>query len=107
MSEKKIAPCGIDCAQCDIYKATQAESNEMRMEVAEKWTKLFHYPFKKEDINCDSCLGGGRMGIYCQTMCTIRPCALQKGVINCKDCPDYECDILIQNRKESEQYFSE
>jgi hypothetical protein len=104
MSEKRIAPCGLDCALCDMYLATQANSDEMRQTIADKWSKLFHYPFKKEDINCDSCLGGGKLGIYCHSMCEIRPCAISKGLTNCEQCSDYECDMLKKNRKASEQY---
>lgn len=105
MSEKRIAPCGLDCALCDMFKATQADSDQMRQEIADKWTQLFHYPFKKEDINCDGCLGGGRLGIYCQSMCQIKPCAISKNVTNCKDCPEYECEMLKKNKKESEAYI--
>ncbi len=104
MSEKRIAPCGIDCSICDMYVATKTNSDQMRQEIAEKWTKLFHYNFQKDDINCDGCLSGGKLGMYCQTMCEIKPCAIGRGVTNCEDCSDYECDKLKKNRKESESY---
>lgn len=104
MSEIKMAPCGLNCAQCDMYIATKADSNEMRDAVAKKWSELFHYQFTIEDINCDGCLSDGRKGIYCGTMCEIRPCAIKKGITICESCKDYVCDILQKNRKESEQY---
>jgi hypothetical protein len=104
MSEHRYAPCGLDCAQCDMFIATRADSDEMRSEVAEKWSRIFHYPFTKDDINCDGCLGGGRMGIYCKTMCEIRPCAVGRNLTDCRDCPDYECPTLRRNREASSQY---
>jgi hypothetical protein len=107
MTEERIAPCGLDCAKCDMYIATKADNDEMRQTIADKWTQLFHYNFKKEDINCDGCLAGGRMGLYCRSMCKIKPCALSHGVTNCKNCPEYKCEILIQNQKESEAYIKD
>jgi len=104
MSEQLLAPCGLDCARCDMYVATRADSDEMRDEVARKWSALFHHNFTRADINCDGCLGGGRMGIYCQTMCEVRPCALRHGVSLCADCPEYECEMLRKVREASAQY---
>lgn len=104
MSERHMAPCGLDCARCDIFVATRADSDELREQIAAKWTELFHYPFQKDDINCDGCLGGGRLGIYCRTRCDIRPCALERGLTLCERCPDYECDKLKANRAASAAY---
>lgn len=104
MTEHKYAPCGLDCAKCDIYVATQANDDKLREQVAQKWTKLFHYQFSKADINCDGCLAGGRMSIYCGSMCEIKPCAQAKGIQLCTACPDYECNMLQMNRKASAAY---
>jgi hypothetical protein len=104
MSEQHLAPCGLNCAVCEIYVATKADSDDMRQQVADKWTRMFHHPFTKDDINCDGCLGGGRLGIYCETMCEIRPCALQRGLTACTDCPDYLCEKLRKNQEASAQY---
>ena len=104
MQEHHMAPCGLDCAQCDMYVATRADSDDMRDAVASKWSALFQYNFTRQDINCDGCLGGGKMGLYCQTMCKVRPCALQRGLRSCNDCPDYECEALRSTRAASAQY---
>jgi len=105
MQQNNVAPCGINCALCDIYVATKADSNEKRAEVAEKWTKLFHHNFLIDDINCDGCLGDGKLGIYCGTMCEVRPCAISRALQNCEACPEYECEKLMLNRKHSAQYI--
>lgn len=104
MSETLQAPCGLNCSKCDMYLATLTDSDALRMEIAEKWTKLFDYPFQKEDINCDGCLSGGRMGIYCRDLCEIRPCALAKGLTDCARCPDYICEKLQKNWEASSVY---
>ena len=104
MSNILKAPCGLNCALCDIYEATQADDDALRQQIADKWTKLFGYPFQVSDINCDGCLGGGRMGIYCRDLCEIKPCAMAKGLVDCASCPDYVCDKLQKNREASSVY---
>lgn len=104
MNQNLNAPCGLNCALCDMYLATQANDDELRQEIADKWSELFHHPFKKEDINCDGCLGGSRRSLYCQNLCEIRPCALSKGLTDCKDCPDYLCPKLQKNQEASAVY---
>jgi len=36
-----IAYCGMNCSKCDGYLATQADSDEKRKDVAEKWTAQY------------------------------------------------------------------
>ncbi len=106
MKENLYAPCGLNCALCDTYLATQADDDGMRQQVADKWSALFHYPFSKEEINCDGCLSGGKMSVYCGTLCEIKPCAMAKGIENCKDCSEYICDKLRINLEASSQYMN-
>lgn len=101
MSEQLLAPCGLNCGQCDMYFATTADDDELRQQIADKWSRLFAYPFKKEDINCDGCLSGGRMGIYCRELCEIKPCAQARGITDCTKCPEYICAKLQKNRDAS------
>lgn len=107
MSETMLAPCGINCALCDTYLATIADDDKMRQSVADKWSALFHHPFRKEDINCVGCTNDGIHGIYCGTLCEIRPCAQAKGISDCKQCPDYLCEPLRKNLEASSQYIKE
>ncbi len=107
MLQPKHAPCGIDCALCDTYLATVADDDSLRQAVAEKWSLLFSYPFKKEDINCVGCTDEGPHGIYCGTLCEIRPCATKRGMSDCKACPDYCCDMLRKNQEASAQYLKD
>jgi hypothetical protein len=46
-------------------------------------------------VTCDGCLAfDGRLGGYCSN-CPIRACGVEKGVVNCAYCSDYEtCEKL-------------
>jgi len=57
--EKIIAFCGIDCAECKAFIATQENSDAKRREVAEEWSKEFGEKINPKDINCDGCLSKG------------------------------------------------
>jgi hypothetical protein len=90
MEQKIIAFCGIDCAQCDGYKATQANDEDWKERIAAQWREQFNSP----DINvlavtCDSCLSkDGRLGSYCK-VCDIRACGIEHQVANCAACAEY------------------
>jgi len=93
-TEKKIAACGLDCAQCDAYKATQANDEAALEALAKKWRIEYNSPnIKAENILCDGCLGEGRTIGYCQE-CKIRACAFERGLENCAACPEYSCEKL-------------
>ena len=53
MSEKEttmIAHCGLNCGQCDVYLATQADDDAKRAETARAWSKHFGWQLVPEDI---------------------------------------------------------
>ena len=43
-----------------------------------------------EHINCQGCRADGIKTVYCDSLCSIRQCAMKKGVSTCGDCPDME-----------------
>jgi hypothetical protein len=55
MSEM-IAHCGLDCAKCKAFKATQAKDFERKKQIAKQWTEGFRVEFKPEDIDCNGCM---------------------------------------------------
>ena len=92
--ERIIAYCGLVCNECPAYLATQADDDSERTKIAAEWSEAFGSDLKKEDINCDGCLGtGGRKVGYC-SICEIRICAIKQCVENCAHCSDYACDQL-------------
>ena len=89
-----IVYCGLDCFTCPAYQATQADSDEQRVQVAEQWSKMFGSKVEPEEINCDGCkTDTGRLFSHCLT-CGIRACAREKGMENCAVCDDYGCETL-------------
>lgn len=85
-----IAYCGLDCRKCDAYLATVNDDQELREKTAKLWAELNHAPILPEHINCDGCRVDGRKTVYCQSLCGIRQCALQREVTTCGDCQEME-----------------
>ena len=94
---ESIAFCGLDCAVCPAFVATQTDDLEGRRKVAEAWSKEYRHEFGPEDCVCDGChpYEGSRLGRYCKE-CPIRACGRKKNYPNCAYCPDYPCANLGQ-----------
>ena len=93
MSEM-IAYCGLDCAECNAFKATQAKDSERKKQLAKQWTEGLKVEFRPEDINCDGCISDSlRIFGYCN-VCEIRKCGREKKVKNCAYCHKYPCEKL-------------
>ena len=92
---KMIAYCGLDCAGCEAYLATQANDEDAKQKVLAKWRVEFGAPDMPESaVTCDGCTSTGRLGGYCSD-CEVRACAVEKGVVNCAHCAAYEtCETL-------------
>ena len=88
---KMIAYCGLVCTDCDAYKATQANDDNLRKEIAAKWSKEYNHEMKPGEVNCDGCTVEGRHIGYC-AMCQIRSCAQENKVKNCGWCAEYSCE---------------
>ncbi len=90
-----IAVCGLDCAACEGYLATQAKDEAAKEKVAAKWRVEFNAPdITVKSVTCDGCLAtSGRLGGHCSE-CGPRLCAVEKGLANCGLCPDYGCEKI-------------
>ena len=82
--------CGLDCEKCDAYLATINDDQALREKTAKLWSELNHAPILPEHINCQGCRTDGVKTVYCESLCGIRQCALQKGVTTCGNCPELE-----------------
>jgi hypothetical protein len=89
-----IAACGLDCAKCDSFIATQANDQAALITLAEKWVKEYNAPgLTAANVQCDGCMTEGRKIGHCSE-CQIRLCAIERGLANCAVCPDYACEKL-------------
>ncbi len=91
---KMIAYCGLDCAKCPTFLATQKDDDAAREKTVALYAEKFGMKLQKVDINCEGCLseGGKHIG-YCQ-VCEIRHCCMNKGLEHCVLCPEQPCDHL-------------
>jgi hypothetical protein len=60
------------------------------------WSQEHGADLKAEDIYCDGCTSdGGQLFQHC-SVCEIRKCGLERGVVNCAHCDDYACTKLTE-----------
>lgn len=88
-----IAYCGLDCSECDAFRATQAEDMEQKKKIAERWSNDLKTVFTPDDVTCDGCKTS-RISGWCQKICRIRPCAIGMEVKTCAHCDSYSCNTL-------------
>ena len=91
------AICGLDCSQCDGYKATQARDEAAKEQVAARWR--VEYGNSRIDaayVTCDGCLSAGVLGGHCLE-CNVRQCGAGKGVPTCAHCQDFaDCGTIAE-----------
>jgi hypothetical protein len=100
-----IAFCGLDCEACDARLATVNNDQALRQKVASLWSELNGVDITPEMINCEGCRINGVKTPYCDSLCQIRQCALDKGYETCGDCPEMRvCEkvgAIIGNNEEA------
>ena len=91
-----IACCGINCENCEARMATLRNDDDMRREVAAKWSSMYQSPeITPESINCTGCRTEGVKFAHCIHTCEIRKCVQSKGYATCASCPEIDgCSIL-------------
>jgi hypothetical protein len=83
------ATCGLDCAACDGYLATQANDDGAKEVAAARWRTEYGNPnVDAAYVTCDGCLSTGRLGGHCLE-CSIRQCGIAHQVPNCAHCSEY------------------
>ncbi|MBU2549884.1 MAG: DUF3795 domain-containing protein [Proteobacteria bacterium] len=82
------APCGLDCWNCIMYKASQDEA--LRNNLAPKMG------LSPEQAQCRGCRAeGGTIGFLGMTEpCNLFRCISAKGHDFCGDCDDFPCDHI-------------
>ena len=85
-----IGYCGLDCEKCHAYIATINDDQALREKTAKLWAELNNAPILPEHINCEGCRMNGAKTVFCDSLCGIRKCALNKGFSTCGDCSELE-----------------
>ncbi len=100
-----IAYCGLDCETCEARIATANDDDALRVKVAKLWSELNGVEITPEMINCAGCRIDGVKTPYCDSLCPIRQCAMNKKVETCGSCCDLEtCEkvgMIIKNNEDA------
>jgi len=89
MERKIIAPCGIDCFNCEMFEDNITEEFQIRL------SSITNIP--KEEITCQGCSKDNiclllkAHGKRCKT----RDCVDKKGVDYCFECDTFPCEYLM------------
>ena len=94
MPEKMIAFCGLDCAACPAFFASQRLSLEERQKVADQWSKEFNASLQAVDVDCVGCTAREGVHVGHCSVCEMRQCGLSKGLTTCAACPEFACAKL-------------
>jgi len=88
---KGLAFCGLNCLECPAYLATLSGYSYSKEQIAREWSGIYGKDIRPEDINCCGCRA--KTGVHFSHCyeCSIRLCAMEKGVDNCALCSDYPC----------------
>ncbi|MBO6046517.1 MAG: DUF3795 domain-containing protein [Erysipelotrichaceae bacterium] len=105
MKREFVAFCGLDCETCEARIATVNNDQALRERVASEWSQLNQVTITHEMINCVGCRIDGVKTPFCDTLCPIRQCALNKEVETCIDCDLFdECEklaMITDNNKDA------
>ena len=94
-----IAPCGFRCDQCLAFVGN-ARSHADRVRGSAAWAKYYQLQVSPQHMKCQGCAQGHVEGLrFPDPKCEIRPCAPERGVRTCADCPDYPCATLQSRMK--------
>ncbi|MBU1670579.1 MAG: DUF3795 domain-containing protein [Actinobacteria bacterium] len=95
MAYEMTAYCGLECAECPAYLATQADDMEALAKVAAEWSKQFGMEIPANTILCDGCKSDtGRICVYCG-MCAVHSCAEGRALATCAHCDEFGCETLV------------
>lgn len=91
IKKELLAPCGLYCGVCRIYKAHKDNDLEFKKEIL---PSLREFGAKAvDDIACTGCLSDDVVFCFCQT-CPIKDCVKNKGIESCSQCKDFPCKII-------------
>ncbi len=89
MERKIVAPCGIDCFNCEMFEDNVTEEFQIRL------SPMTSIP--KEEITCKGCSKDNIcLLLHAQgKSCKTRDCVDKKGVDYCFECDTFPCEYLM------------
>ena len=104
--ENWAAPCGLYCGACSIRLAYKRGDSNLLDQIAEVLSEQHGQKIQAKDLACEGCLSPEVVAVVCRN-CVLRSCALQKGVVQCSQCPDFPCKQLIDFSKDGLPHHGE
>ena len=93
MNINEVAPCGIDCVNCELYRGNNNQ---------ELWEKIAGMRGTTPDkVVCSGCREQG--GCSFHPRCATLECIREKGLDFCGDCDDFPCLNLLPAREHAER----
>ena len=101
MSDSMIAPCGIDCSECEILRA--ANDPQLAEETAKRWRETWQPKADASWFVCQGCRGDRAK---CWTDdCKIYACCVEeRGLDSCSVCGSFPCEELQKWAAESSNH---
>ncbi len=100
MKKMKLAACGIDCNECDLYKAEfdkNAAESLVRWFESKRWigeNDGAEAVMKKAPF-CRGCWN--KTGVHwCDTNCNLLKCCEDKQINHCGECSDFSCKKYME-----------
>ena len=85
-----IGFCGLNCETCEARIATVNCDEALREKVAKHWSELNAATITPDMIHCTGCRVAGPKTPYCETLCPIRKCAMDRGMETCGSCGELD-----------------
>lgn len=93
MDYSTFAYCGLECQNCELYKATLTNNIEVKKRLAKEWLNIEDKDFKAEEIFCYTCKEESKPYNQFLQVCQVRACAKEKQLLTCAHCDDLPtCD---------------
>lgn len=115
MNEMKLAACGIDCNECNLYKA---EHDMKAAEALVEWFRSREWIGKDENAeavmkNAPFCKGcWNKTDVHwCDKNCNLLTCCEEKLLNHCGECGDFPCEkykkwtIDVDHHKSAMEYL--
>ena len=100
-----IAYCGLNCETCEARLATVRNDEALRVKVAEQWSELNGVEITPDMIRCEGCRLDGLKTPYCDSLCPVRQCAMERKAETCGSCAEVKtCEkagAILGNNEEA------
>lgn len=103
--ERLVASCGLFCGACRVYVARKRDDKKRLEQIAREYATRRRRPVELIDLVCEGCLSD-RVAFFCGE-CSLRSCAVEKGVYRCARCQDFPCQEIINFNDDGRPHHSE